>query len=333
MKRIVNGVTYNTETSTVLARISYESDDDIQWDETLYQTRGGAFFVDEQSTRKIWNERDQRREIKVTNNFVPKSAEEAHKWIMQEDNVEILRNPFDDRPEATAETEPGATIYVRVPASLKRSVEEAAKDNSVSGNVWAMRCIEQCLDKTMPQELIDIWHISAGLGASWESDDALEEDANLARWKTAKATKALVEIATLITTYALKRYDTDDFAKLGGEICPEWISRHFQPYPDDGSNSEHDVLSVDDGSPSLGDGKLSVPTAPKPPKKRTGYPESAKITVLVANNPKRPGSAAYDRFAFYESGMTVNQALNAGVRSDDLRWDVAHKFIKIDPTA
>jgi hypothetical protein len=63
-----------------------------------------------------------------------------------EGDVEVFRNPFEDPPEATAEAEPGATIYIRVPASLKRSVDEAAKSEKLSGNVWAMRCVEHCLN-------------------------------------------------------------------------------------------------------------------------------------------------------------------------------------------
>jgi hypothetical protein len=34
---------------------------------------------------------------------------------------------------------------VRVPAVLKRRADEAAQQASLSGNVWAMRCIERCL--------------------------------------------------------------------------------------------------------------------------------------------------------------------------------------------
>ena len=51
----------------------------------------------------------------------------------------------EDPPEAEAEAEAGATIYIRVPAALKRRVDEAAKAEGVSGNLWAMRCIERCL--------------------------------------------------------------------------------------------------------------------------------------------------------------------------------------------
>jgi predicted HicB family RNase H-like nuclease len=145
MKRIVNGVTYNTATSTRVAESRWELEDDLQNFGTLYQTRGGAFFVDVEITRNQWNEAERIAEAKVTHEFVPMSPEDAHKWML-EGEVEIFRNPFDDPPEATAETEAGATIYIRVPASLKQGVDEAARAANLSNNVWAMRCLEKCLD-------------------------------------------------------------------------------------------------------------------------------------------------------------------------------------------
>lgn len=51
------------------------------------------------------------------------------------------------------------------------------------------------------------------------------------------------------------------------------------------------------------------------------------IKVLAAANPKRGDSAA--RFALYVNGMSVAQALAAGVWPADLRWDLAHKFIEV----
>lgn len=54
-----------------------------------------------------------------------------------------------------------------------------------------------------------------------------------------------------------------------------------------------------------------------------------KINKLVTENPKRPGTTAFDRFTPYISGMTVEQALAAGVKRGDIRWDVAHGYIEL----
>lgn len=52
--------------------------------------------------------------------------------------------------------------------------------------------------------------------------------------------------------------------------------------------------------------------------------------VFVAPNPKKPGSASYDRFARYVAGMTVTEALAAGVSSADVKWDSERGFIKFE---
>lgn len=56
--------------------------------------------------------------------------------------------------------------------------------------------------------------------------------------------------------------------------------------------------------------------------------DDARKITFVAENPKRPGSASFDRFAKYKKGMTVAQALAAGVTRADIDWDSKREFIK-----
>ncbi len=144
MKRIIDGVTYNTATSTLLATSDYEAD----WNHKsypceghIYQTRGGAFFVHEAINLGFSHEID---EDVWKHRFEALSRAEAQSWIMTGE-TEIYSNPFEEPPEAQAEDEPSATIYVRVPTSLKQRVDAAAKAENLSANSWAMRCIEGCL--------------------------------------------------------------------------------------------------------------------------------------------------------------------------------------------
>lgn len=46
-----------------------------------------------------------------------------------------------------------------------------------------------------------------------------------------------------------------------------------------------------------------------------------RVITHVAPNPKKPGSASYDRYALYRVGMTVNEAIAAGVKREDIAWD------------
>ena len=58
--------------------------------------------------------------------------------------------------------------------------------------------------------------------------------------------------------------------------------------------------------------------------------DDALITVLTEKNPKRPGSAAFERFKLYRTGMTVGDFLRAGGTRADISWDRSHKFITLD---
>lgn len=61
-----------------------------------------------------------------------------------------------------------------------------------------------------------------------------------------------------------------------------------------------------------------------------GVPLTAIVSLLVQTNPKREGSAAFLRFLNYTDGMTVQNALDAGITTGDLVYDAAHGFISIE---
>lgn len=56
------------------------------------------------------------------------------------------------------------------------------------------------------------------------------------------------------------------------------------------------------------------------------------IRLLRTDNPKKPGSATYQRYQRYRDGMTVGEALEAGITSADLAWDASPKrnFVRIE---
>lgn len=66
------------------------------------------------------------------------------------------------------------------------------------------------------------------------------------------------------------------------------------------------------------------------PRGLRGIPGDALITLLVEQNPKRPGCAAEKRFALYETGMTQAQFLAAGGTVPDLAYDTAHGYIAVE---
>jgi hypothetical protein len=154
MKWVVEGVAYNTATSTLLAKKEWS---EKGYDEhgregpyvesTLYQTQKGAYFV--HKSTDWWNP-DSSESEHGRDDCIPVTAEQASAWLLR-GNVKIIHDPFGEVPEAAAEAEPGATIYLRVPATLKHRVDKAASAAGMSSNAWVMRCIEGCLAKTSDQ--------------------------------------------------------------------------------------------------------------------------------------------------------------------------------------
>lgn len=67
--------------------------------------------------------------------------------------------------------------------------------------------------------------------------------------------------------------------------------------------------------------------------RRHRYDTSHHIVVLAERNPKKLGTAGYDRFAVYHTGMTVKQYMEhkavGKFAAADLRWDLDRKFIKV----
>ena len=56
---------------------------------------------------------------------------------------------------------------------------------------------------------------------------------------------------------------------------------------------------------------------------------TARIKLLVKENPKREGSSSYKRFALYGKSATVADFLKAGGTRADLAWDEKRKFIQV----
>ena len=58
--------------------------------------------------------------------------------------------------------------------------------------------------------------------------------------------------------------------------------------------------------------------------------DNQKIKLLSATNPKRAGSASFDRFELYKTCKTTDEFLAKGGRTGDLRYDEAAGFIELN---
>lgn len=79
--------------------------------------------------------------------------------------------------------------------------------------------------------------------------------------------------------------------------------------------------------------------AAAPAKTKVAAPEKAakaesggdirKITLLEKANPKREGTASFERYALYKTGMTVDAYVGAGGVKADIAYDEKKGFIKV----
>ena len=151
MKRIIDGVAYNTASSTLIARNVVEPTENV-WAKTsefLYQTQGGAFFLHQHEVTPYkdpngeWKERER-------HDFFPMARIQAQTWAMND--TELLADVFGDIPDATEQdtNADAAVVQTRLPPSLKRRIESAATTRSLSVNAYSIRCYERCLLENLP---------------------------------------------------------------------------------------------------------------------------------------------------------------------------------------
>lgn len=65
--------------------------------------------------------------------------------------------------------------------------------------------------------------------------------------------------------------------------------------------------------------------------KKAEYDNNTVVVLTTQVNPKKAGTASFDRFEKYVDGMTVTAALAVGITRDDLRWDSKHNYISLKP--
>lgn len=87
MKQVINGKTYNTETATEIAEDSYGFSSDFNfWQETLYVTKKGAYFVaGEGGALSSWSRSCGQNESCGGSGIRPLDKSEAMKWCERHD--------------------------------------------------------------------------------------------------------------------------------------------------------------------------------------------------------------------------------------------------------
>jgi hypothetical protein len=77
--------------------------------------------------------------------------------------------------------------------------------------------------------------------------------------------------------------------------------------------------------------ELQTPPPPRGAARVVIRPEHNMVVVTVLPNPKKPGSAGYDRYSLWRPGILVSEAIASGVWPADVRWDLERRFIVLAP--
>jgi hypothetical protein len=208
MKRVIDGKTYNTDTATLVAKYEYQDHKNNDVEAKVFVNNGGALFVlhswDVENNTKHYMEALTRSEL--------------DKLVSTMDNIEIIdEEALEAPPEASAEAEPGATIYVRVPSTLKRRVDEAARDAKLSGNAYALRCMEACLKSIEDYpELMYIRTISSAV------------QGDLPDWSIDKYQKALADIFEYAERLANDLFGADKFTDADGSMFDDVVVKNLR---------------------------------------------------------------------------------------------------------
>lgn len=132
-KRIIDGKTYNTETSTQIG--GWTSDEGwYSYGDYLYQTRHGAFFRYTFLDGQAEDDHD---------TITPFTPDEARKWLEEKMswNPDLIEKLFGEMPEAGSGE---VKFTLRMPESLRTRLAEKAEANKQSLNAWMVRCLENC---------------------------------------------------------------------------------------------------------------------------------------------------------------------------------------------
>jgi hypothetical protein len=150
VKRIIDGETYETARSTVIAEARYggASDKDT-YKEALYRNNHGRFFLAaEGGVETYYASLFHGGKETPGTDIIPLTASEARRWLEDQDHIEEIERLFGKQPDAGQDK---VCIDLWIPADTKLRIELAAAAEHVSVISWLTRAVERELDFTESQ--------------------------------------------------------------------------------------------------------------------------------------------------------------------------------------
>jgi hypothetical protein len=143
VKRVINGITFNTNTSALIARYRFFDGGGptygISKAVSVFQTRGGDFFE-----LYAWTERG-RHDSQYC--LRPLTRADLAFVLKKAKNLEVIDRAalLGEHPREFEESRTEATVFVRLPMNLKRRLDDAARQAGKSVNSYALRLFERSL--------------------------------------------------------------------------------------------------------------------------------------------------------------------------------------------
>ena len=138
MKKIINGAKYDTETAKMVAANSYGQVGDFShWEEELYRTRSGKFFLHGEgganSKYGVWEGNEGRGDEKI----MPMSEEDAKEWAENALNGDEYENIFGDVEENTSQ------ISATITPEQKEKLDEKKKELRMTTSELIQKLIDE----------------------------------------------------------------------------------------------------------------------------------------------------------------------------------------------
>lgn len=147
MKRVVGGITFNTDTATRVADVLFNDEKSgTVTHAALYQTPLGVFFALDAITTSYRGPNLQLQKRTIYEWHDVGNSSQARAWA-ERYGMTIIHD-LDDISFKSHRADKFTSLYIRLPPSLKVAVEEKARATGLSVNTFVMRCVEDLLAST-----------------------------------------------------------------------------------------------------------------------------------------------------------------------------------------
>jgi hypothetical protein len=150
VKRIIDRITYNTDTATALCELPcatiYQSDF-LYHKTNLYLTRNGHFFLSGWgNANTLWAKAEGGNSWSGGEGIRPCTPDEAREYLEEAGATAVIENLFPGSLEVGEEIDDEVRRSLRLPANLRDRVANAAEYRGISFNAYMVQALEKVVE-------------------------------------------------------------------------------------------------------------------------------------------------------------------------------------------